>query len=63
LNNSVSAPTDEEVIEYHDSEEEIQRKAVEFAHILRNAKHFVVYTGAGIRLTLSFRYLKANVIL
>jgi len=46
--NVTSAPTDEEVIEYHDAEEEIQKKAIEFARIIKNAKHFVVYTGAGI---------------
>jgi thiamine pyrophosphate-dependent acetolactate synthase large subunit-like protein len=46
--NSTGAPDEEEVKEYYDTKEEVVRKAKEFATLLRNSRHFVVYTGAGI---------------
>jgi NAD-dependent SIR2 family protein deacetylase len=39
---------DEELIEYRDSDEEVQRKVKQLATYIRNARCFVAYTGAGI---------------
>eukprot|EP01087_Luapelamoeba_hula_P005024 TRINITY_DN15117_c0_g1_i1.p1 TRINITY_DN15117_c0_g1~~TRINITY_DN15117_c0_g1_i1.p1 ORF type:complete len:322 (+),score=53.50 TRINITY_DN15117_c0_g1_i1:125-1090(+) len=44
----VGAPSAEEVIEYHDPPEQMLKKAQAVAALIRQSRHFVVYTGAGI---------------
>jgi len=43
-----TALNDEEVEEFFDSEEVIDKKVSTLAQYVNNAKHFMVYTGAGI---------------
>ncbi|CAF3278170.1 unnamed protein product [Rotaria socialis] len=43
-----TALNDEEIKEYFDNPEELDEKIKKLADLIRNAKHFVVYTGAGI---------------
>ncbi|CAF1155592.1 unnamed protein product [Adineta ricciae] len=43
-----TALDDEEIIEYFDTPDELDRKVKTLADFIRNAKHFIVYTGAGI---------------
>ncbi|CAF1394071.1 unnamed protein product [Adineta ricciae] len=43
-----TALDEEEIIEYFDTPDELERKVKTLADFIRNAKHFIVYTGAGI---------------
>ncbi|CAF3704188.1 unnamed protein product [Rotaria sp. Silwood1] len=43
-----TALNDEEIKEYFDTPDELDQKIKTLADFIRNAKHFVVYTGAGI---------------
>lgn len=43
-----TALNDEEIKEYFDTPEELNKKIKTLADYIRNAKHFIVYTGAGI---------------
>ncbi|CAF1186618.1 unnamed protein product [Adineta steineri] len=43
-----TALNDDEIQEYFDSPDELEKKIKTLANFIRNAKHFVVYTGAGI---------------
>jgi len=38
----------EEVEEFHDSPEDLERKIIRLAELIRGAKHCIVYTGAGL---------------
>eukprot|EP01090_Pellita_catalonica_P023264 TRINITY_DN9468_c0_g1_i1.p1 TRINITY_DN9468_c0_g1~~TRINITY_DN9468_c0_g1_i1.p1 ORF type:complete len:411 (+),score=77.32 TRINITY_DN9468_c0_g1_i1:81-1313(+) len=46
--NFVAAPNAEEVKEYYDTEEELDKKVAQFLQLLKAKKYFVCYTGAGI---------------
>eukprot|EP01105_Mastigella_eilhardi_P013734 TRINITY_DN3127_c0_g1_i4.p2 TRINITY_DN3127_c0_g1~~TRINITY_DN3127_c0_g1_i4.p2 ORF type:complete len:344 (+),score=77.83 TRINITY_DN3127_c0_g1_i4:101-1132(+) len=43
-----AAPTADEVVEYYDTDEEVDAKVRAFADLLKASKHCVVFTGAGI---------------
>ncbi|CAF1566230.1 unnamed protein product [Adineta steineri] len=43
-----TALNDDEIQEYYDSPDELDKKIKTLANFIRNAKHFIVYTGAGI---------------
>ena len=40
--------TEEEKLEYFDSPKELNEKIEKLAELIRNSKHFVAFTGAGI---------------
>ena len=45
---STALKTEEEKKEYFDSPEELERKVEKLAELVRNSKHMVAFTGAGI---------------
>ena len=45
---SSAIKTEEEKKEYFDSPEELQDKVEKLAELIKNSKHFVAFTGAGI---------------
>lgn len=45
---STSHQTEEELIEYEDKKDKILKDVKETANLIKNSKHCVVFTGAGI---------------
>ena len=39
---------DEEIKEYFETDSKVKERAVELAHLIKNSKHTVIYTGAGL---------------
>ena len=45
---STAIKTEEEKLEYFDSPKELNEKIEKLAELIKNSKHFVAFTGAGI---------------